>query len=62
MWVYLSDGRTMGVPLAWFPRLMKASEAERGDYSISQSGLHWAAIDEDISISSLLAGNSDRSS
>jgi len=60
MWVYLSDGRTVGVPLVWFPRLMKATTAQRNEYSISQSGLHWEAIDEDISIEGLLAGKGDQ--
>ena len=60
MWVDLSDGRTVGVPLVWFPRLMKATSAQRNEYSISQSGLHWEAIDEDISIEGLLAGKGDQ--
>jgi len=54
------DGRTVGVPLVWFPRLMKATSAQRNEYSISQSGLHWEAIDEDISIEGLLAGKGDQ--
>lgn len=60
MWVDLSDGRTVGVPLVWFPRLMKATSAQRNEYSISQNGLHWEAIDEDISIEGLLAGKGDQ--
>jgi len=60
MWVSLSDGRTVGVPLVWFPRLMNATEAERSNYSISQSGLHWENLDEDISIAGLLAGKGDQ--
>ena len=61
LWVDLSDGRTVGVPLVWFPRLMNATEAERSSFSISQSGLHWESIDEDISIAGLLAGKGDQS-
>ncbi|MGI4984691.1 MAG: DUF2442 domain-containing protein [Janthinobacterium lividum] len=61
MWVELSDGRTLGVPLAWFPRLLHATPAQRADYriSVSGNGLHWEAIDEDISIEGLLAGRGD---
>lgn len=61
MWVELTDGRVLGVPLAWFPRLLRASPAERRDYRISPSGqgLHWEALDEDISVRGLLAGRGD---
>jgi hypothetical protein len=57
MWVELSDGRTLGVPLAWFPRLLRASPAEREQVELSRVGLHWEGIDEDISIAGLLAGH-----
>jgi len=56
MWVDLTDGRTLGVPLAWFPRLLRATPAEREQVEISRVGLHWDVIDEDISIAGLLAG------
>ena len=59
MWVDLDDGRSLGVPLAWFPRLLRGSAEERGRFSISPSGLHWEALDEDISIAGLLAGRAD---
>lgn len=59
MWVELSDGRTLGVPLAWFPRLLHATPAQRLAFEISGSGLHWEALDEDISIAGLLAGRGD---
>jgi hypothetical protein len=59
MWVELSDGRTLGVPLAWFPRLLRATIAEREQVELSRFGLHWEAIDEDISIEGLLAGRRD---
>ncbi len=59
MWVDLSDGRTLGVPLAWFPRLLRATPAQRLAFEISKSGLHWEALDEDISIAGLLAGRGD---
>ncbi len=60
MWVELSDGRTLGVPLAWFPRLLHGSAQQRGQVSISSRGLHWEELDEDISIAGLLAGRGDQ--
>ena len=61
MWVSLTDGRTIGVPLAWFPRLLRATAKEREDYTLSAHGLHWDGLDEDISIAGLLAGRGDQS-
>jgi Protein of unknown function (DUF2442) len=60
MWVELSDGRTLGVPLAWFPRLLHGSPEQRGQVSISSRGLHWEALDEDVSIAGLLEGRGDQ--
>ena len=60
MWVELSDGRTLGVPLAWFPRLLHGSAEQRDQVSISSRGLHWEALDEDVSIAGLLAGQGDQ--
>lgn len=62
LWVDLSDGRTLGVPLAWFPRLLNASPEQRAACRISPSGegLHWDDLDEDISVAGLLAGRGDR--
>ncbi len=60
MWVDLTDGRTLGVPLAWFPRLLRATEQQRTSVEISPFGLHWDEIDEDISIAGLLAGKGDQ--
>lgn len=62
LWVELSDGRVLGVPLAWFRRLLRATAAQRKQVRISSRGLHWDALDEDISIAGLLAGNGDLSS
>jgi hypothetical protein len=64
LWVDLADGRTIGAPLAWFPRLMRATANERAGVRISPSGrgLHWEKLDEDISIEGLLAGRGDRTS
>lgn len=54
--VVLSDGRTVTAPLAWFPRLLEASPAERADWELIGGGvgIHWEAVDEDISVASLL--------
>lgn len=61
MWVELTDGRTLGIPLAWFPRLLHASPEQREHYEISGggAGLHWEELDEDISVAGLLAGRGD---
>lgn len=62
MWVDLADGRQLGVPLTYFPRLLKATPAQRDDYTISGggTGLHWDDLDEDISVAGLLMGIGDR--
>ncbi len=62
MWVELTDGRQLGIPLAYFPRLLNAAQAQRDDYIISGggTGLHWDALDEDISVKGLLLGIGDR--
>jgi Protein of unknown function (DUF2442) len=62
MWVSLSDGRVLSVPLAWFPRLLNASAAQRSQVELSRTGLHWEAIDEDVSVQGLLAGRGDMTS
>ncbi|MBT9147340.1 MAG: hypothetical protein DDT32_01094 [Syntrophomonadaceae bacterium] len=62
MWVELEDGRQLGVPLAYFPRLLNATSAQRAQHTISGggTGLHWDDLDEDISVSALLMGVGDR--
>ena len=60
MWVDLDDGRRMAVPLAWFPRLLAATAEQRAQFELSARGLHWEALDEDISVDGLLAGHGDR--
>lgn len=60
MWVELTDGRIVGVPLAWFPRLLHASREQREDYELSHRGMHWEALDEDISVEGILAGRDDQ--
>lgn len=56
--VELSDGRTISVPLAWFPRLEHGTPAERTNSRLigGGTGIHWPDLDEDISVESLLAG------
>jgi hypothetical protein len=59
MWVTLSDGRVLGVPLAWFPQLMAADAAAQEAFALSPMGIHWDGLDKDISIAGLLAGRGD---
>lgn len=59
LWVDLSDGRTIAAPLAWFPRLLAASPQQLAQVELSRYGLHWEALDEDISVAGLLAGQAD---
>lgn len=58
-WVDLSDGRTLGVPLSWFPVLEAATPEQRQRFYLSTRGLHWEELDEDISVEGLLAGRGD---
>ena len=60
MWVDLSDGRIIAIPLVWFPKLLRASEEQRLQVRVSSRGLHWEGLDEDISLAGLLAGEGDR--
>lgn len=57
LWLTLSDGRILGVPLVWFPRLLNATPEQRDAVDITPFGLHWEALDEDISIPALLQGS-----
>ncbi len=59
LWVSLSDGRTVAAPLAWFPRLLDATLEQRAQVELSNGGLHWEVLDEDISVAGLLAGQPD---
>ncbi|MFM9970204.1 MAG: DUF2442 domain-containing protein [Burkholderiales bacterium] len=56
--VDLSDGRTISVPLGWYPRLLHATVEERTNWRLIANGrgIHWQAIDEDISVEGLVAG------
>ena len=57
--VGLADGRTITVPLVWFPRLAQASAATRNNWELlgDGEGIHWPEADEDLSVEGLLAGN-----
>ncbi|MCE9548372.1 MAG: DUF2442 domain-containing protein [Planctomycetia bacterium] len=54
----LADGRSVTVPLAWFPRLLHATPAERNHWQLIGigQGIHWPDVDEDISVENLLTG------
>jgi len=56
--VDLMDGRTLSVPLAWYPRLLYATPEERNDWRLigQGEGIHWVQLDEDISVENLLLG------
>lgn len=56
--VDLADGRTIIVPLAWYPRLLHATAADRANWKIAGGGygIHWPSIDEDLSSEGLLRG------
>jgi hypothetical protein len=58
MHVILGDGRTISVPIIWFPLLHAATPAQREHYEIGGGGvsLHWPELDEDLSVANLLAG------
>jgi hypothetical protein len=60
--VNLADGRILNVPLAFFPRLLKAEPQQRERYELSGggTGIHWDELDEDISVEGLLLGVGDR--
>ena len=57
--VDLMDGRTIAVPLAWYPRLLAATQQQRADWELAGGGygIHWPLIDEDLSVEGLLRGS-----
>ncbi len=61
--VGLADGRQISVPLAWFPRLLHATPAQRDVWELlgDGQGIHWPEVDEDLSVEALLAGRRSRS-
>ncbi len=62
--VDLVDGRTVSVPLAWYPRLAHGTPADRSNWRLvgRGEGIHWVNLDEDISVESLLAGRASAES
>ncbi|WP_111658309.1 DUF2442 domain-containing protein [Isoalcanivorax indicus] len=58
--VSLADGRTLSVPLSWFPRLAAATPSQRAEFQLigGGQGIHWPSLDEDISVAGLLRGKS----
>lgn len=54
--VQLQDGREIATPLEWYPSIMDASDAQRTNYELSLSGIHWPDLDEDLSIVGMLRG------
>ncbi len=57
--VDVNDGRTISVPLAWYPRLLHGTPEERNNWRFigDKDGIHWPDLDEDISVENLLMGN-----
>lgn len=56
LYILLQDGREIGVPLLWFPRLRKATMDQLNEWRLIGNGvgIHWESIDEDISVAALL--------
>lgn len=57
--VDLSDGRTISVPLTWYPRLLHGTSVERKNWRLigNSRGIHWEDLDEDVSVDGLLSGH-----
>ena len=62
--VVLDDGRTLSIPLAWYPRLLHAKKNELENYVLigDGQGIHWEDLDEDISVEGLIAGRGSNES
>ncbi len=62
--VELEDGRTISLPLGWYPRLLHGRPEERSNYRLmgGGSGIHWPDLDEDLSVEDLLAGRRSQES
>ena len=62
--VELSDGRTIAVPLSWYPRLLHATQKERKNWRLigDGNGIHWEDIDEDISVLGIVSGKPSQES
>ena len=55
MWLQLSDGRALGVPLTYFPALQNASAEQLASFELSPRGIHWSELNEDLSLQGLLS-------
>jgi len=57
--VGLDDGRVLSIPVSWYPRLLHGTKPERDNYRLigNGAGIHWADLDEDISVQGLIAGH-----
>lgn len=53
--IQFSSGETRSHPLSWFPRLLNASDEDRGDFELSPFGIHWSKLDEDLSFEGFLS-------
>lgn len=62
--VELADGRSISVPLAWYPRLVHGTPEERSDWRLigEGAGIHWPMLDEDVSLENLLLGRASEES
>jgi len=62
LWVAFTDGRQLATPLSYFPRLLHANKEQKENFIISGggTGIHWEAIDEDISVEGLILGVPDK--
>jgi hypothetical protein len=62
--IALTDGRSVAIPLTWYPRLLHASQAERENWTLiaNGTGIHWPELDEDLSVDGFLAGRRSRES
>jgi hypothetical protein len=58
--VALQDGRVLSIPYTWFPRLIGASPEQLRNYTLTRRGIHWDALDEDVSVEALIHGVPDQ--
>lgn len=56
LWVTLADGRVIATPLTWYPRLQRATAEQLAGVELGRAGIHWPALDEDLSVQGMLDG------
>ncbi len=56
LWVTLKDGRVIGTPLGWYPRLAQATPEQLENFELWAFGIHWPDLDEDLGIEGMLLG------